>query len=627
MKKKTFYVTTPIYYPSGKPHVGTVYTDIVADVFARWHRMQGEDVFFTTGTDEHAQKVEKAAKEEGISPKVYVDKMVVPFMEAFQKYTISYDKFVRTTDESHKKYCQGLLKKLYVHGDIYKGKYEGWYCISCETYYTEKDLNQGNCPLHGTKATWMEEEAYFFKMSKYQKKVGQYIKKNDYIFPKEKQQFLLSRMNKGLKDLCISRTNTEWGIQFPFDTKFRGWVWVDALPNYISSTATPKTKKFWPADLHITAHDIIWHHSVIWLSMLLAAGEKLPKKLLVHGFIQGEGGLKMSKSLGNVVDPLEVIKEYPVDSVRYFLLREIPLGSDGAFSMKALQERHNNELVNELANLQARTLSMIEKYYQGKIPHVAKNELPKKLALKKINKAMEKYELHMALSEIWKFIAECNKYISDNEPWELAKTKNKRLDVVLYNVADSLRMISILIDPFLPHTAEKLQHSLGMKKKENFKDLEFGKLGNNTIQKTEYLFTRKEEKKDMAQPIEKKQEKEHSLKEPIRTAQASIPFSEWERMQFKIGTIRKAEPHPNADKLYVLQVDVGEEKPRQIVAGIRQHYTVEELVGKQITVFTNLQPAVIRGIESHGMLLAAKSDGKLIVLSPEKVAKAGSPVG
>jgi methionyl-tRNA synthetase len=614
MPKKTFYITTPIYYPSGKPHIGTIYTNVICDSIARWHRLLNEDVFFTTGTDEHAQKVEKSAKEQNITPQEFLEQIIPHFKEAFQRYNISCDKFVRTTDEDHKKYCQKLLTLLYKKGEIYKGKYEGWYCIGCETYYTEKDLVEGNCPMHGTKVAWFEEDAYFFRMSKYQKRVEEYIKKLDYIIPKYRQDFILGRMKEGVKDICISRSNSDWGIQLPFDKKKTAWVWFDALPNYLSSTNSAKTKKYWPANLHVTAHDIMWHHSVVWLSMLLASKIKLPKKLLVHGFINGEGGVKMSKSLGNVVDPIDLLDKFPVDSVRYFLVREIPMGSDGIFSMKALEERHNNELVNDLGNLHARTMSMIEKFYNGKIQVSKKNELVRKLNFKKINSYMNKYELNSALSEIWKFINECNKYISDNKPWEL-KDDKKRLDVIMYNLVESLRVISILIEPFMPDTSVKINQSLGIPK-QYFKDLKFGLLKENQIQKVGYLFTRIEEEKPMANKV---------IKQKQVSAKPVIQFPDFEKLDLRIGKVIKVENHPDADKLYVLQVDFGDHK-RQIVAGLRLYYKPEEILHKKIIVIVNLQPVTLRGVESNGMLLAASKEDKVVLLEPGKDIDVGARV-
>lgn len=617
---KPFYITTPIYYPSGNPHIGHSYTNIVADVFARWHRLHGDGVFFMTGTDEHGQKIEKCARDAGLSPKEYVDRMVVPFKELARVYNISYTKFIRTSDKTHESYCRKILQKVYDKGDIYKGKYEGWYCVDCETYYREKDIVDKKCPMHGKEVKWLEEESYFFKMSKYQKQVTDYINKQNYIFPKERQEYILKRMREGVNDLSISRVNVAWGIPLPFDRKATAYVWFDALLNYTSGVSTQSLKKYWPANMHVIAHDILWHHSVIWLSMLYAAGIKPPKKLVVHGFIQGEGGFKMSKSLGNIIDPMAILKEYPVDSIRYFLIREIPLGADGAFSKKALQDRHNNELVNDLGNLHARTLSMIEKYYDSKIPKATKNELPRKLNLKKVRQHMDNFEIHNALAEVWKFVNECNRYIADNKPWELKNEKRRK--IVLYNLAESLRYLSIILEPFIPGTVEKIKRSLGLKKKETYMHLKFGLLGPNQIKKEGYLFTRiGEEEKEM--PKQKEEAKVLSFPE----AEHYIPFKEWEKMKLRVGKIVKVMPHPNADRLYVVLVDLGKgENPRQVVAGLKEHYNPEELLNREVVVFTNLQPTVIRGVESNGMLLAAEFKGKVALLKPDKEIETGARV-
>jgi methionyl-tRNA synthetase len=437
-------------------------------------------------------------------------------------------------------------------------------------------------------------------MSKYQKKVEDYLKKG-YCMPKHWNKFILNRMKDGVRDLSISRTSFDWGIRLPFDDKHYTYVWFDALLNYLSGV---DKKKFWPADLHIIGHDILWHHSVIWLSMLMSAEKELPKNVFVHGFINAEDGKKMSKSLGNVVDPIELVKEFDTDSVRYFLLKEIPFGNDGNFSRKALVARHNNELANDLGNLVRRTTVMIEKYFDGKVPEKTKDEISKKLNLKKVESYMEKYEIHNALAEIWKFVNHCNKYINDKKPWELAKKDKSKLQVVIYNLAEALRMIAVLLRPFIPRTAERIAEQLGIKDLDKImlKDLGFGKLQNNKIGKTEILFEKIEE-----------DEKMKDVK--VLKACDKVPFEEWAKLKLKVGKVVKITKHPNAEKLYVLLVDFGKVLPdRQIVAGISKHYKIEELMGKYVVVITNLQPAVIRGVESNGMLLAAEDENGTVRL-------------
>jgi methionyl-tRNA synthetase len=619
---KTFYISTAIDYVNAKPHLGHAYEKVCTDIIARWHRLLNEDVFFVTGTDENAQKNVSAANKAGMKTKEFVDQHAKVYKNLCKLYDISYNDFIRTTETRHKKVAQTIFQKMFDKKDIYLGNYEGLYCEGCEAYITEKELVDGKCPEHGKKPKHLKEESYFFKASKYQKKILKLLETDTFVVPKSKRNEMIQRIKKdGLRDLCVSRKDLDWGIQVPFDKKHRIYVWKDALENYISCLEYPNSPnylKYWKENknkIHVIGKGINFFHSVVWPAVLYSAGIPLPKSILVHGYVNIKGK-KMSKSQGIVVDPLELVDKYPLDSIRYYFCRQISFGEDGDFSEETLIDRHNNELVNDLGNLQSRTLTMIEKYFKGKIPRTNKNELVKKLNFKKINDLMLNYELHNALSEIWKFVNECNKYINANKPWELAKTNKKKLETVLYNLADSLRIVSILIEPFMPNTSKTIKQQLGLKKKETFKDLKFGLLGNNQINKKGYLFTKIEEEK-------------MTEKQVISTPEAGhyIPYKEWEKMKFRVGTIKKAEPHPNADKLYVLLVDLGKgENPRQIVAGIKKGYELKDLIGKQIIVFTNLQPTKIRGIESNGMLLAASFKDKLALVQPDQKIETGARI-
>ncbi len=621
MPKKTFYITTAIDYPNSLPHVGHAYEKIIADALVRWHRLKGENVYFLTGTDENAQKIEQAAKEAGKDVKAFVDENSKYFRELCKKLNISNNDFIRTTEERHKKIAQLLFKKVYGKGDIYKGLYEGLYCYGCEAYYTEKDLADGKCPEHKKEAVRLREESYFFKLSKYEDKIRKHIEENpEFIQPEANRNEILQRLKEGLKDLSCSRKTTKWGIPLPTDKSHVIYVWFDALANYITALGYPegeKYKKYWPADVHIIGRNIAWFHTVIWGSILLSAGIPLPKKIHCHGFLTINGE-KISKSLGNVIDPIYLADKYGVDALRYFLLREIPAGADGDFSEKELIERVNADLADALGNLLQRTLTLIEKHFNGIIPKPAEfNDADEALVkasdiFKEANQLMQGCEWHRALEKIWDFIKKCNKYITGQEPWKLQENTNspsselvglksgglkpavlntplfnkKRLATVLYVLVECLRIISIYTYPFVPETAENLAKQLGQKLG-SFKDIKFRKTTEGKTEKAEVLF--------------KKIEKAKAQEEPFA------------RLNLKVAKILDAKPHPNADKLYVLEIDLGAEK-RTLVAGIREHYPADELVGKNIVVLTNLKPAKIRNVESRGMLLAAEKDGKLAVL-------------
>lgn len=483
-KKGKFYVTTPIYYVNDVAHIGHAYTTIAADILARWHRLKGEEVLFLTGTDEHGEKVEAAAVKIGKTPQEFVDSVVVRFEEVWKKLNISYDDFIRTTEKRHEKVVAELVKKINENGDIYKGEYEGWFCIPCESFWTDFQLKNGKCPECGRDVQKLKEESYFFRLGKYQEKLLKFYEDNpEFLSPQFRAQEIISRVKGGLKDLSITRSALKWGIPFPLDKKHVVYVWFEALTNYISALGWPgkKFKKFWPADVHLVGKEINWFHSVIWPAMLFSAGIEPPKKVYAHGWWTVEGK-KMSKSIGNVIDPVDVAEKYSSDILRYFLIREIPFGEDGDYSEKALIARINGELVADLGNLIYRVLSLVEKF-DGKF--VGKDELSSKLNLKKIDVHMERLELTAALGEIWNFTHVANKYINDKAPWKL---KGKELGNVLYNLLETCRIISILIYPFMPETAEKINVQLGTKLG-SLKDCKFRKF-EGKIKKGSYLFNK-----------------------------------------------------------------------------------------------------------------------------------------
>lgn len=611
--EKAFYITTAIDYVNAKPHIGHAFEKVLADAIARYPRLKGKKVWYLTGTDENAQKNSQVAKEKGIPVKEFVKKNSDLFEELCKKLNISNDDFIRTTEARHTKVAQDIFKKVYDKGEIYKGKYEGLYCLGCEAFITEKDLVDGKCPEHCKVPEKMSEEAYFFKLSKYQKQLIKFIQ--TYVVPESKRNEILSRLKEEpLRDLCVSRTNLDWGIDSPVDKKFKIYVWFDALINYYSAASGN-----WPADVHVIGKGINWFHSVIWPAMLMSAEIDLPKKLLVHGYLNIHGQ-KMSKSLGNVIDPLDLINKYGIDPTRYSLLK-CSVFEDSDYSEEILVNRNNTELADKLGNLVSRVSTLAEKYGVEK----TKNKLLEKLKIEEIEKHLDNYETDKAISEIFAFIERVNEYVQSEKPWE---TKDKK---VLYQAVDSIKSIAILLSIFIPETAEKIAKTLGFDiKYENIlKNLDY-----KAIKKAEILFKKieTEEKKEIKQ--ESKQEKKkpdsklNKSPEGIASMADLVKYDDFAKLDLRVGTIKKVEDIEGADKLYKLSVDTGEDKERTICAGIKMFYTKDELKGKQIIVICNLEPRKMRGIESNGMLLAAANadDSKVILLSPEKKIDSGSKV-
>lgn len=588
--KNNYYLTTAIDYTNGKPHLGHAYEKILSDVIARWHRLRGDDTFFSTGTDEHGQKVEKAAKKAGKENQKFVDEIVEDFKRLCNLLNISYDDFIRTTEERHKKVSQEVFKKVLEKGDIYKGEYEGTYCEGCEAFYTETQLEDGCCPIHKKPLEMIKEESYFFKMSRYEKQLIEHIKNNpDFILPKFRQAEILNRLKEGLKDLSVSRTSFSWGIPLPNDEKHVIYVWFDALLNYISVLGYPddkKFKKFWPADCHMVGKDIIWFHTVIWPAILMSAGIDLPKTIFSHGFINLKGE-KLSKSRGIMVDPIKLAEKYGADPLRYYLIKEVVPGQDGDFSEELVIEKINSELADDLGNLLMRVIVLTEKNFEGKIPDQGKlesvddNLIKFSYIAKEVDDLMLKYECNKALDKVWSFVRECNKYLNETEPWKQDKERNK---TILYNLIESLRIISILLQPFVPETAKKVLGQIGQKEGK-LDDAKFSKETKGKVKKAGILFPKIEAKeKDMIQ-----------------------------KFDFRVAKVESVEEHPEADKLYVLKVDIGVEK-RQLCAGLREYLKPKDIVGKKIVIICNLKPAKLRGVESQGMLLAAEKDGKVVLL-------------
>ena len=653
-KKKPYYITTAIAYASGKPHIGNTYEIVLADSIARYKRAQGYDVFFQTGTDEHGQKIEEKAEAAGITPKEFVDKAAGEIRRIWDLMNTSYDKFIRTTDADHEAQVQKIFKRLYDQGDIYKGAYEGLYCTPCESFWTPSQLVDGKCPDCGREVKPAKEEAYFFRMSKYAPQLIEYINAHpEFIQPvSRKNEMMNNFLLPGLQDLCVSRTTFDWGIPVSFDPKHVTYVWLDALTNYITGVgydcdgnSTDQFKKYWPADLHLIGKDIIRFHTIYWPIFLMALGVPLPKQVFGHPWLlQGDG--KMSKSKGNVLYADTLVDFFGVDAVRYFVLHEMPFENDGVISWELMVERMNSDLANILGNLVNRTISMSNKYFGGVVENKgvaeAVDEDLKAVVLeevKKVDAKMAQLRVADAITEIFGIFRRCNKYIDETTPWTLAKdeAKKDRLATVLYNLTEAITIGASLLESFMPETSEKILAQLNTKKRELDEMDTFGLYlsGNKVTDKPEILFARMDIKEVMAKVEEMRAAAAEAAKPAEEAAEddgidlepkAEITYDDFAKLQFQIGEIVKCEAVPKSKKLLCSQVKIGT-KTRQIVSGIKAHYSPEEMVGKKVMVVTNLKPAKLAGVVSEGMILCAEdAEGNLSLMVPEKKMPAGAEI-
>ncbi len=646
-EKNTFYITTPIYYPSNKLHVGNSYTTVAADALARFKRLTGYDVWFLTGTDEHGQKIQRQADASGKKPIEFVDEIVAWIKELWEELDIAYDDFIRTTEPRHKEKVADIFTRFHEQGDIYKGKYEGWYCTPCEAYWTERQLAEGKCPDCGRDVELIAEEAYFFRMSRYADRLMKHIENNpDFIQPPSRKNEMINNFLKpGLEDLCVSRTSFNWGIPVPFDPEHVIYVWLDALSNYITALGYGEEgsnfDKFWPADVQLIGKDILRFHTIYWPIFLMALDLPLPKTVFGHGWLMLQDG-KMSKSKGNAVDPRVLAGRYSSDALRYFLLREIPFGQDGIFSLENFIVRINTDLANDLGNLVSRTLTMAERYFEGVLPEPVESGEASDADLKTIaletpaavEAFMDQLKTSDALAELWKLVRRSNKYIDENMPWNLAKdpAKKERLGTVIYNLIESIRFIAVILQPFMPRSPQIIWEQIGLKGEtqlQNWSSLRnWGEIKPGIkVERGDDLFPRlnlQAEIREMqdGQPSEKKAESEKTTEKDDL-----ISLDQFQQVDLRVAEIKFAERIPKSDKLLKIEVSLGEDEKRQVVAGIAEHYQPDELVGKKVLFVANLKPVKLRGVLSQGMLLAATAeDGNLSLTALDRKMPAGSRI-